>query len=77
MVPPFDRAALSLKHVGDRSYTFEFRHFQVSLDPEVIEHFIRLCVALLMAAKSLGEPGRPSFDETCKAFDKIKGRKDP
>lgn len=72
MLPPFHRAALHLKDVGGRGYTFEFRHFQASLDPEVIEHFVRLCVALLISAKSLGEPGRPSFDEMYDAFSKIK-----
>lgn len=75
-LPPFHRAALNLKEVGDQSYTFEFRHFQASLDPEVIEQFIRLCVALAMSAKGLGDPGRPSFDERYEAFGRIKDWKD-
>lgn len=74
--PPFDRGALVLKPVGHRSYTFEFRHFQVSLDPEVVEHFIWLCVALILAANGLDEPGQPSFEEMCEAFSRIQGWKD-
>ncbi|POS80364.1 hypothetical protein DHEL01_v201255 [Diaporthe helianthi] len=74
--PPFDRGALVLKRVGHRSYTFEFRHFQVSLDPEVIEQFVLLCVALILAARGLGGPGRPSFDEMYEAFGRIEGWKD-
>lgn len=76
MLPPFHRAALTLKDVGEHSYTFEFRHFQASLDPKVIEHFVRLCVALVMSAKGLGDPGRPSFDEMYEAFRKIEEWKD-
>lgn len=64
MLPPFDRAALCLKRVGDQSHTFEFGHFQAALDPEVIKIFIRLCVALVMALDGFGEPGRLSFDKT-------------
>jgi hypothetical protein len=30
----------------------------------------------MIAAKGLGEPGQPSFDETYEAFGKIKGWKD-
>lgn len=75
-LPPFHRAALNLKEVGEQSYTFEFRHFQASLDPEVIEHFIRLCVALVMSAKGLGDAERPSFDEMYEAFAQIKEWKD-
>lgn len=75
-LPPFHRAALNLKEVGEKSYTFEFRHFQASLDPEVIEHFIRLSAALVMSAKGLGSPERPSFDEMYEAFGQIKGWKD-
>lgn len=74
-LPPYHRSALNLKEVGDHSYTFEFRHFQTSLDPEVIEHFVRLCVALMLSAKGLGQPGRPSFDETYGAFDNMNGWK--
>lgn len=76
MLPPYHRAALNLKDVGDQGYTFEFRHFQASLDPEVLEHFVRLCAALVVSAKGLGEPGRPSFNETYDAFGKIEGWKD-
>ncbi|KAG6366983.1 hypothetical protein INS49_001164 [Diaporthe citri] len=75
-LPPFHRAALNLKEVGERSYTFEFRHFQASLDPEVIEQFVRLCVALVMSAKGLGGPERPSFDEVYEAFGQIKEWRD-
>lgn len=74
--PPFDRGALVLKPVGHQSYTFEFRHFQVSVDPKVIEHFICLCVALILSAKGLGKPGQPSFEETCEAFSRIQGWKE-
>ncbi|KAI7781405.1 hypothetical protein LA080_014721 [Diaporthe eres] len=75
-LPPFHRAALNLKEVGEQIYTFEFRHFQASLDPEVIEHFVRLCVALVMSAKGLGDAERPSFDEMYEAFDQIKEWRD-
>lgn len=70
--PPFHRAALTLKDVGERSFTFEFRHFQATLDPEIVEHFVRLCVALVISAKGLDHPGRPSFDEAYKTFLNIK-----
>lgn len=62
--------------MGNQSYTFEFRHFQAALDPEVIENFIRLCVALVMAVNGFGEPGRLSFDQIYEEFEKIKGWKD-
>lgn len=75
-LPPFHRAALTLKEIGEHSYTFEFRHFQGSLDPDVIEHFVRLCVALVISAKGLGGPGRPSFDDVYEMFVKIKDWKD-
>lgn len=75
-LPPFHRAALNLKEVGEQKYTFEFRHFQASLTPEVIEHFIRLSVALVISAKDLGGPGRPSFDDMYEDFVKIKDWKD-
>lgn len=76
MVPPFHRAALTLKDFGESSYTFEFRHFQATLDPEIIEHFIRLSVALVISAKGLDHPGRPSFDDACEKFIRVKDWKD-
>lgn len=76
MLPPFHRAALNLKDFGGLSYTFEFRHFQATLDPQVIEHFVRLCVALVISAKGLGHPGRPSFEDAYETFLNIKDWQD-
>ncbi|KUI68981.1 hypothetical protein VM1G_03687 [Cytospora mali] len=52
--PRGSRTALNMKLVGRDQYTFEFRHFQSSLDAVVIRQWTRVCLALVMAAKGLG-----------------------
>lgn len=64
------RTALALKNVGaqyqageedQEQWTFEFRHFQATLDPELAKQWARICVALVLAARGLGEHGRKSL----------------
>lgn len=40
---------------GENRYTFEFRHLQASFDPEMANQWTRICVALVLSAKGLGE----------------------
>lgn len=59
---PGTRTALAIKSVGRASededkWRFEFRHFQGTLDPDVAKQWTRICVALVLAAKGLGEYG--------------------
>lgn len=54
------RTALAMKNVGEvgdgeDKFTFDFRHFQSTLDPELAKQWVRICVALVLAAKGLGE----------------------
>ena len=49
------RNALALKDVGQGEYTFEFRHFQGSLEPAEIYNWTQVCIALVKAARGLGD----------------------
>lgn len=55
----WSRCALAMKHVGQESdddeWTFEFRHFQGTLDPLLVGQWTRICVALVLQAKGIGE----------------------
>lgn len=67
------RTALAIKNVGRESededkWTFEFRHFQGTLDPEVAKQWTRMCVGLVLAAKGLGEYGKPLADMAYNKF---------
>lgn len=57
----WSRCALAMKHVGEGSdddeWTFEFRQFQGTLDPLIVGQWTRICVALVLLAKGLGEYG--------------------
>lgn len=52
---PDTRNALAMKMVGQGKHTFEFRHFQGSFDSALVQHWTRVCLALVMAAKGLGD----------------------
>lgn len=69
---PWARTALAMKHVGRRreedKWTFEFRHSQASLDPVLVRHWARICVALVSAAKGLGDYGDITANEVYGTF---------
>lgn len=66
------RSALAMKHVGrthdEDKWTFEFRQFQVSLDPVLVSQWARICVALVLAARGLGRYGDSMANEIYSTF---------
>ncbi|KUI55904.1 hypothetical protein VP1G_03315 [Cytospora mali] len=68
------RTALNMKLVGRDKYTFEFRHFQSSLDAVVIRQWTRVCLALVMAAKGLGGYGQHPASQVYDVFYQVSCR---
>lgn len=78
---PGTRTALAMKYVGkpgksEEKYTFEFRHFQATLNPDLAREWARICVALVLAAKGLGEYKQSLANMAYNKFNQIGENKD-
>lgn len=75
ILSPMDfRNALNMKAVQGDKYTFEFRHFQGSLDLAVIRQWTRVCLALVTAARGLGDYRQHPASEVYEVFHQISRR---
>ncbi|KAK7748728.1 hypothetical protein SLS53_000751 [Cytospora paraplurivora] len=71
---PDTRNALAMKFVGQGKYTFEFRHFQGSFDSALIQHWTRVCLALVKAAKGLTGHRQHPASQTYDVFYRVSCR---